>query len=135
MTPTAFATIQDAVTRCQQGPVGLCATLSVQGDESLWVQYVDGQANMATRATDWPDGLVASLGGGAIVAFEPRQYLTVDLPVTDDAGAPAGSGCALCLAPQTINMVAAQLAALHALVQHGMQAQGLLPTTSTNNPK
>lgn len=86
MTPTSFATLQDAVTRCQQGPVGLCATFSVEGDESLWVQYVDGQANMATRATDWPDDLVASLGGGAIVAFEPRQYLTVDLPVTDADG-------------------------------------------------
>lgn len=86
MTPTSFATLQDAVTRCRQGPVGLCATVSVQGDESLWVQYVDGQVNMATRATDWPDDLVASLGGGAIVAFEPRQYLTVDLAITDAEG-------------------------------------------------
>ncbi|ADL00219.1 hypothetical protein [Brevundimonas subvibrioides] len=86
MTPTSFATIEDAVTRCQQGPVGLCATLSVEGDDALWVQYVDGQANMASHATDWPDGLVASLGGGTIVAFEPRQYLTVDLAVTHAAG-------------------------------------------------
>ena len=86
MTPSAFATIQDAVTRCQQGPVGLCATLSVEGDDALWVQYVDGQVNMASRATDWPDDLVASLGGGAIVAFEPRQYLTVDLAITHAAG-------------------------------------------------
>jgi len=86
MTPTSFAAIQDAVTRCQQGPVGLCATLSVDGDESLWVQYVDGQVNMASHATDWPDDLVASLGGGTIVAFEPRQYLTVNLVVTDPAG-------------------------------------------------
>lgn len=86
MTRDAFAIIQDAVTRCQQGPVGLCATLSVEGDDDLWVQFVDGQLNMASRAEDWPDALVASLGGGTIVAFQPRQYLTVDLAITNASG-------------------------------------------------
>ncbi|MBU1048372.1 MAG: hypothetical protein KKD10_07285 [Candidatus Omnitrophica bacterium] len=57
------------------------------------------------------------------------------VPVTDDAGRAVGVGCALCLTPQTINVVAAQLAALHALVQHGMQAQGLLPATPAVPPK
>jgi hypothetical protein len=49
------------------------------------------------------------------------------VPVTDEQGRPVGTGCALCLGPQTINNVAGQLGTLTGLVQLGLRAQGLIP--------
>ncbi|MCS6624447.1 hypothetical protein N0B44_16125 [Roseibacterium beibuensis] len=66
-----------------QGPPSVCLTFNLEGDERRWVQYFDDQVNMACFADDQPDDLLERLGPSVVVAFEPRQYLTVTLAARD----------------------------------------------------
>ena len=75
----------------------------------------------------------ASALSGDSVAAAPclGEACMAAVPLTDDQGRQVGHGCSLCLVPQTINGVTAQIAELKLLVQVGLRAQGLIPMPST----
>ncbi|MFC5346008.1 hypothetical protein ACETK8_05015 [Brevundimonas staleyi] len=80
---TDVADMAAVLSRVMRGREGTCATFTVRGDPGRWVQFVDGQVNMASFAVSPPKAVVEALGPAAIVAFQPRKYLTVRLVAQD----------------------------------------------------
>lgn len=66
------------------GPDSMCLTLTLEGDEDRWVQYMADSVNAAYFGDEPPsDDLLYALGPAVITSFEAANHLTVTLAARD----------------------------------------------------
>jgi len=80
MSADPIAEIAPAIRESLAGGDTLCATFTIAGDESRWVQFMGSVVNAAYPYTADPATLVARVGGGVVESYEAQQYVTVRMP-------------------------------------------------------
>ena len=83
MSADQVAEIAPAIRESIAGGDRLCATFTISGDESRWVQFMGNVVNAAYPYTAEPTALIARLGSGVIESYDSEQYVTVRLPTRD----------------------------------------------------
>ena len=83
MSADQVAEIAPGIRESIAGGDALCATFTITGDSSRWVQFVGGVINAAYPYPTDPAAFITQLGAGVVESYEAGQYVTVRMTTVD----------------------------------------------------